>query len=494
MPALSDWARRTWARLAGLPVLSQDGLLYLASAALAAGIIAMAVTADYREWAVMAIGPYLAAAAASWLTQRRRNRLQGDPERPPGRSHGRLGDPVRATIALSVLVLAVLLPLGYQLVWRADSQPGAHAQPEVAVIERAGDRAAHGLDPYLSNPATVGVSPSSDSRAVDASTFFPYLPGMAVFGMTNVSTGSPELDDARVALTLFTILVALLALVLVRAPPERRWRAFQFLVVLPSGALPLVTGGDDLPVLALMLLAVVLAQRRRPVWSGLAIGLAGTLKFTAWGLLVLLAMAEYDRSGRRATGRYLWAAAAVVVPVVAAGVAFGPHAFLMNVVEFPLGLTKVNSPAASPLPGQVLVTLLPHLKRPLTVLLVALGLGAVLAGWWRWRPSSPAAVARFTALAIILAIVVAPATRFGYFIYPANLLVWSVLVADGGDPAAGIAGLRPSAGVANLVDGHHDLARRGVAAATERRRERRVHTHDLNRDTPCIAVVPVLLC
>jgi hypothetical protein len=492
VPALLDRARRVWARLAGLPVLSQDGLLYLASAALAAGIIAIAVTADYREWAEMAIGPYVAAAAASWVVERRRDRLRGTSGSSP-RPRGGVGDPVRATIALLVLVLAVLLPLGYQLVWRADSRPGAHAQPEVAVIERAGDRAAHGLDPYLASPAAVGVSPSSDSRAVDASTFFPYLPGMAVFGMPNVSTGSPELDDARVALTVFTLLIALLALVLVRAPPERRWRAFQFLIVLPSGALPLVTGGDDLPVLALMLLALVLAQRRQPVLSGIAIGLAGTLKFTAWGLLVLLAMAEYDRSGRRAIGRYLWAAAAVVVPVVAAGVAFGPHAFLVNVVEFPLGLTKVNSPAASPLPGQVLVTLLPHLKRALTVVLVALGLAAVLAGWWRWRPSSPAAVSRFTALAIILAILVAPATRFGYFIYPANLLVWSVLVARDGPPAAEAAGLGSSTGVSNLVDGHHELARRGVAAATERRRQRRVHAHDLNRDAPCVAVVPVLL-
>jgi len=480
--------------LAALPVLSQDGLLYLAAAALAAGIIAMAVTADYREWAEMAIGPYLAAAAASWLVQRRRNRLEGGSGQAPraGSTPGRWGDPVRATTALLVLVFAVLLPLGYQLVWRADSLAGAHAQPEVAVIERAGDRAAHGRDPYLSSPTSVGASPSSDSRAVDASTFFPYLPGMAVFGLTNVATGSPEIDDARVVLTLFTLLVAFLALILVRAPPERRWRAFQFLVVLPSGALPLVTGGDDLPVLALMLLALVLAQRRQPVWSGLVIGVASTLKFTAWGLLVLLALAEYDRSGRRAWGRYLCAAAAVAVPVVAFGIALGPHAFLTNVIEFPLGLTKVNSPAASPLPGQVLVTLLPHLKRSLTILLVAFGLGAVLAGWWRWRPASPAAVARFTGLAIILAIVVAPATRFGYFIYPANLLVWSVLVAGGSRPAVAAAGC-PSAGVTDLVDGHHYLARRRVAPATERRRERRVHIHDLNRDTPCVTVVPVLL-
>ncbi len=112
--------------------------------------------------------------------------------------------------------------------------------------------------------------------------------------------------------------------------PERRWRAFQFLIILPSGALPLVTGGDDLPVLALMLLALVLAQRRQPVWSGVVMGVAGTLKFTAWGLLLLLALAEFDRYGRRAVGRYLLAAAVVVVPVIAFGIAIGPHSFVLN--------------------------------------------------------------------------------------------------------------------------------------------------------------------
>ena len=244
--------------------------MYLGAAALAAGIIAMAVTSDYRQWAEIAIGPYLGAAAASWIAVRRR----GDGTA----AHGRVGDSARATIALSCWFSACCCRSAFSWWSGHTATPGANAQPEVAVIERAGDRAAQGTDPYLLNPRSAGASPSSDSHAVDNNAFFPYLPGMAVFGMTNVLTGSPELNDARVIITLFTLLVAILALSLVSAPPDRRWRAFQFLVVLPSGALPLVTGGDDLPVLALMFLAMVLAQRHRPVSSELVIGLAGTLE------------------------------------------------------------------------------------------------------------------------------------------------------------------------------------------------------------------------
>ena len=56
----------------------------------------------------------------------------------------------------------------------------------------------------------------------------------------------------------------------------------------------MVTGGDDLPVIALMVLGLALATRRRPISSGLAMGLAGTLKFTAWPLLLLLALGRSD--------------------------------------------------------------------------------------------------------------------------------------------------------------------------------------------------------
>ncbi|MCU1490505.1 MAG: hypothetical protein JWM85_1910, partial [Acidimicrobiaceae bacterium] len=333
-------------------------------------------------------------------------------------------------LAALVLMLlgAVLVPLGAELTWRAGSQPGAHAQPEVAVIERAGDRAAHGHDPYLAKPRTVGVSPSGDSHRIDADSFFPYLPGMVAFGVANTLRMPPELQDARVALVVFTLLVGIGALLASDATLSRRGRVLQFLVVLPSGALPMVTGGDDLPVLALMLLGLVLAQRRRPVAAGLVLGCAGAMKFTAWPLLFLLAFAIRDRYGARAWKSYATALAVVVLPAVAIGMAIGPASFVENVLRFPLGLAKIKSPAASPLLGQVFVTVLPGHKTVITVLLLVLGGAIAVAALVRYPPSSPASAARSTAFVLVLATVLAPATRFGYLMYPANLLVWAYVL------------------------------------------------------------------
>ncbi len=59
-------------------------------------------------------------------------------------------------------------------------------------------------------------------------------------------------------------------------------RALQAATVLPICALTLATGGDDLPVLALCLLAFALATTGRLAGSGVAIGLAASLKLFAW--------------------------------------------------------------------------------------------------------------------------------------------------------------------------------------------------------------------
>ncbi len=42
--------------------------------------------------------------------------------------------------------------------------------------------------------------------------------------------------------------------------------------------------------------------------------------------------------------------------MIGVGFLTSPAAFVENVIRFPLGLTSVKSPAASPLLGQVLVT------------------------------------------------------------------------------------------------------------------------------------------
>jgi glycosyl transferase family 87 len=404
-------------RLVALSILDQDALLYLLAAILALGTILLGESADYRQWAEMAVGPYAVAVVLCWGAARRRSRRV----KRDGTASER--DRLRNGVILGLLITVMLVPLGVEVVLRADHHPGDEVQNEVTVIEAGGDRVMNHKNCYLAHPKTIGGSVTSQSE----DSFFPYLPGMCPFGLINATSGPAELKDARIPLTGFSLIVIGAALLLAEVPSRRRWRLFQVVVVLPSGALPMVTGGDDLPVIALMMLGLALATRRRPVWSGLAIGLAGTLKFTAWPLLILLALGEWDRRGRRAILRYSFAVAAVAIPILGIGIGSNWHAFVTNAIKFPLGLTRVKSPAASPLLGQELVVLFPSVKPEIIALLGLVGLAAVAYGLKRWTPSSPQSAAGFSGLAMLLATVLAPATRFGYLIYPLDLLSCAVL-------------------------------------------------------------------
>jgi hypothetical protein len=415
MSAILRTALRGRDRLVALSVLDQDASLYLLAAILALGTILLGESADYRQWAEMALGPYLVGAAlcfgvARWRAHRSSRTA---PE----------SDRLRDGVIVALLITVMLIPLGVEVVLRAEHHPGDEVQNEVTVIEACGDRVMHNRACYLAHPKNIGGSETVESE----DSFFPYLPGMIPFGLINATSGPAELKDARIPLTGFSLIVIGAALLVADIPSRRRWRLFQVVVVLPSGALPMVTGGDDLPVIALMILGLALATRRRPVWSGFAMGLAGTLKFTAWPLLILLALGEWDKRGRRAILRYSLAVVAVVVPVLGVGIGSNWHAFVTNAIKFPLGLTKVKSPAASPLLGQELVALFPSIKPELIALLGLIGLGIVAYGLGRWTPSSPQGAAGFSGLAMLLATVLAPATRFGYLIYPLDLLTCAVL-------------------------------------------------------------------
>jgi hypothetical protein len=413
-----------WNWLERIPALVQDALLYTAAAGFAFLTSAFAVSSDYRSWGWFAGIIYVVAALAALVSERviGHSKLAGE-----GLTAKIFG--ARKVIVALVVCGAVFAPLAAEVGWRAEGSSGAHAQPEVPVIERAGDRVAAGHSPYLANPTQVGNDASSDSKSIDVESYFPYLPGMAVFGLTNALGLPAALTDARLVIVAFTIAISALALRLAGPSNGRRLRVLQFVVALPLGALPLVTGGDDLPVIALVLLGLVLAARRSPILAGLALGCAATLKFTAWPILLLMALASQDRSGRRAPGRYLASAALIVVPVTVIGFIPSPRAFVESVIKFPLGLTGVRSPAASPLLGQVITNLLPHERKPITVALLAVGLAIVIVVGKLRTPRTTAQVAGFTAFALLIATVLAPATRFGYLIYPADLAVFAYLVA-----------------------------------------------------------------
>ncbi|MFG2005858.1 hypothetical protein ACGFNU_42585 [Spirillospora sp. NPDC048911] len=374
-----------------------EPLLYGGFAIFAAVTAAVTQLGPHRVWGLFAAAAY-GLAAAFWRTR------------------------AAAWLALCgavVLPLAVLVLTG-------------QGQPEVAVVQRSGAHLlAHGT-PYLSPEELAGGSYES---------YNPYLPGMALFGLPSAIAGI----DAR--LIFGCVFLALLG------------RDGRLLAASPLVALPLVVGGDDLPVIGLVCAGLALAAADRPAPAGLAMGFAATLKATAWpAALVCLALiaarrntahpktppqnaARWDAlrsrvpgqgsSGlggvwRSRLGRYGGVFAGVVAVGVGVPALADPRGMFENVVAFPLGLAGVDSPAESPLPGHLLAETgaFGHAAAVVALGLAALAMGVSLIVR---PPGDVRSAALRLALGLLLATALMPATRWGYLVYPAVLVCWALL-------------------------------------------------------------------
>ncbi|MER5441548.1 glycosyltransferase 87 family protein [Streptomyces sp. NPDC002790] len=276
------------------------------------------------------------------------------------------------------VVGAVMVPL----VWQVAAGLG---QLELTVVERSGHLLFTTGSPYVTDPVAVAD-------------FNPYLPGMALFGVLP--------GDARWWLG-GTFVVCLVAGGLYRG----------WLFACPLVALPLAVGGVDLPVVGLMCLGLVLAERGRPGRAGLVLGVAAALKWTAWPAFpVVLALIAACQGGRPAL-RYAAVALSTTTAAVLPFALIDPAGFYRNVGAFPLGLTDTTSPAASPLPGQLLATYVPGGTVITLTLLTVSALLLAVSVMVRPPKSARAAAVRL-ALGLGLAIALMPATRFGYLVHP----------------------------------------------------------------------------
>jgi Glycosyltransferase family 87 len=409
-----------------LGTLGTDALLYGLSALFALGVWVLSHISLYKAWGEMALPSYLAVAAASAVAATRSL---------AARTEARL----RLALCGVALLGALAVPLAAEVAWRFSTSPQSlHVQPEVTVIERAADQLVHGRDPYQAE-VVGGVLHGQVPGLPAYEAFFPYLPAMTLFGLPMAASLPGHVGDARIWLALLTLLAVALALWWCPASAPRRLRALQFAVAFPWAALALCTGGDDLPIVALLLVAVVLARRRRPMGAGLVLGLASAMKFTAWPLAGLLLFAARDRSGRRAAGRMLLAELVVAVPVVLPFVLWGPSRLVANVIKFPLGIAGVSSPAGSALPGHLFVSALPGLHHLYAAVVALGGTLAVALYLRRHPPTTVSKVCSVAAWILLVAIALAPATRIGYLLYPANLFVWSWMLAEQAEEPA----LRP---------------------------------------------------
>ena len=319
------------------------------------------------------------------------------------------------------LGLAFCGALVVPLAWMA-----AHAleQPEVAVVARSAETLIHQGSPY------AGAAALATAR--DPNAFNPYLPVMALFGLPRALIGSGALTDPRVWFGVVFLIVFWLALRDGGARHPGRWAVL--VAASPVIAFELAVGGTDVPMVGFLCLGFALlwsspGQPCRPVLAGLALGVASAMKATAWPAVVVAIALLAVRDGKRATRAFTLTALAVVVVCVGPFLVH-PRSLVDNTIRFPLGLASVTSQASSPLPGHVIADIGSLGHAIVVAALVLAGLAVVVSLIVRPPRSVPRAVT-LLAGAMTLMFVLAPSTRFGYFIYPATLAIWLVAAMAG---------------------------------------------------------------
>jgi hypothetical protein len=380
--------------------------LYAAAVAIFSG------PGDDRCWGIWASSGYAAAAilAGAWPGQR-------------GRAAA-LGASLAGALAAPLTWLAVRAP----------------ATPDVVVVTRSAALLLHHGTPYL---------PAAQLAHDGWLSYDPYLPFMAVFGLPR-ALGLPGLaGDPRPWLAAATFLVLTAAFLTAAGRARRaaagsagtrpaRWRPERplglaaFAIASPVLAFPLSLGITDPPVLALTCLALALISRPAGTArcaAAIAIAIACAMKYTAWPALAVLTAMAAARDGARVAGRFAATAVAAAVlfsAALAPAAVAAPATLVQNTLAFPLGLTRARTPAQSPLPGHLLAALGSAGHLAAVILLVAAGL-AVAASLLARPPADGAAAARRLALGLALLFALSPATRFGYFAYPAGLCGWLAL-------------------------------------------------------------------
>jgi Glycosyltransferase family 87 len=287
-------------------------------------------------------------------------------------------------------------------------------QPEVGVIARGAQLMVHHGSPYLSDAVVRATH--------DPNIYNPYLPVMALFGIPRALFGPGLVTDPRVWFCLGFVVLFAAALAVAGARDVVRWTVL--VTATPVIAFSLTVGGTDVPVLALICLGLALLwQHPRPLLAGAVLGIACATKATAWPALVVAGTMVLVRDGRRTAAQFSATAVVVACAIIVPVALLGMHALVDNTILFPLGLASVKSAAVSPLPGHVLADI-GHTGHLIAVSLLGLaGLG-VLVSLVIQPPRTVAAATWRLIIGLVLMFTLAPATRFGYFMYPLGLWAW----------------------------------------------------------------------
>jgi hypothetical protein len=320
-------------------------------------------------------------------------------------------------IALGIMVCgAILVPLLW-MIWTG------HGEPEVGVVANSAKTLIRHGTPYQSTKVLAYTT--------DPNAYNPYLPLMAAFGVPQALLGHGPVTDPRVWFGIAFLGVFAWALRVAGAQDSTRWALL--LTASPVIAFELCVGGTDVPMVAFMCLGFALLWRRRdnlPLTAGLALGVASSMKATAWPALAVAFSLLYVRDGVRAAWRFTAVALAVVAVIVGPFAVLKPGALVKNTILFPLGLASVKSQADSPLLGHVLAQTGPLGHTIVVIMLIGSGVAIGVSLVIRPPRDVPAATWRLV-LGLSAMFVLAPSTRFGYFIYPAAMVVWLVVAKAG---------------------------------------------------------------
>jgi len=320
-------------------------------------------------------------------------------------------------VALGAMICgAILVPLLW-MIWHG------HGEPEVGVVANSAKTLIRDGTPYRSAQALAGTT--------DPNAYNPYLPLMAAFGVPQAMAGQGPLTDPRVWFGLVFLTVFACALKVAGARDATRWAVL--LTASPVIAFELCVGGTDVPMVAFMCLGFALLWRRgghSVLAAGLALGVASAMKATAWPALIVAFSLLYVRDGRREAWRFTVTALAVVAVIVGPFAVLKPGALVKNTILFPLGLASVRSQADSPLLGHVLAQTGVIGHTVVVIMLIGSGLAIAVSLVIRPPRDVPAATVRLVA-GLSAMFVLAPSTRFGYFIYPAAMVVWLLIARAG---------------------------------------------------------------
>ena len=345
---------------------------------------------------------------------------------------------VLALACLAVVAALVLPATLLQMGLRDSSAPWFFTNDSTYQLELAGDLVRNGENPYGHDYSSSGlerfysldgsVAPDVAERQV-ALSHFAYFPGAAL--LASAWTVLPEpWSDVRLLVALTTIALIGAALLF----PGPLWAKLALGVMLAAN--PLVVrsawfGNADAPTLLLLVLAFALASRRRPGWSGAALGAAILTKQFALVAVPFLAVMLLLQS-RTALRRGTVAAGALIVAGLLPFLLADPRAMWEDTITYGTGTYRIVGYGLSAL--LVRASLIEDRTGDYPffalVLLVWVPVTAIFVRE-HWRTATNwLGAAGFTA-SIFLLVFLGRAFHISYLVYPLTGLVLAALLAIG---------------------------------------------------------------